>query len=132
MSGMGQEYIVEKILDKRETASGKIEYFLKWLGWPMEDNTWEPAEHLNCPELIAQFEKEMEERLEFQKDVEKPEKSLETQKDAKKSVTRMSNGILYKVPKVCGFDSGLEAERFRLQTRNAITHSDPNRINQRG
>lgn len=50
-------FAVESIVDKIVTPDGKVHYLLKWKGYPHSDNTWEPEENLNCPELMEKFEK---------------------------------------------------------------------------
>ncbi|XP_022218235.2 chromobox protein homolog 5-like [Drosophila obscura] len=63
------EYVVEFVIDRR-TIDGKREYYLKWQGYPEDENTWEPVENLeNCPELVAdcdaRLERQMNEMREF-------------------------------------------------------------------
>merc|ERR1712183_738556 len=62
-----EEYVVEKLLKHRTTKKNTIEYFLKWKGFPSEENTWEPAENLNCPDLIEAYKKDQMEKPEKKK-----------------------------------------------------------------
>ncbi|XP_045790920.1 chromo domain-containing protein LHP1-like isoform X1 [Trifolium pratense] len=49
-------YEVEVIRRKR-IRKGKLEYFVKWLGWDESANTWEPPENLvGVPDVIEAFE----------------------------------------------------------------------------
>jgi len=65
-------YIVEKVLDKRKTRSGKIQYLIKWQGYDEKDNTWEPAENVLSKHLITEFELE-------QKSLKKPSTACSSQ-----------------------------------------------------
>ncbi|VDN60926.1 unnamed protein product, partial [Dracunculus medinensis] len=49
------EYVVEKILDKRyNSKTKKTEYLIKWKGYNNpSDNTWEPEENCVCQFLIS-------------------------------------------------------------------------------
>jgi len=67
---VGEEYVVEKILDHRVTEAGKKEYLLKWKGYSDDDNTWEPCENLNCTKLMDSYENKM---LKIQKRKEEKE-----------------------------------------------------------
>ncbi|CAG7819494.1 unnamed protein product [Allacma fusca] len=50
-----QTYQVERIVDKR-IFKGKVEYLVKWSGYPESDNTWEPRSNFVSMELINHFE----------------------------------------------------------------------------
>jgi predicted SprT family Zn-dependent metalloprotease len=48
------EWDVEEILDSH-LADGQLQYLVKWLDFGPEDNSWQPATNLRCPEKLAEF-----------------------------------------------------------------------------
>lgn len=42
-------------------------YLVKWEGYDDSENTWEPVDHLNCNELLEEFERNLKEKKEPRK-----------------------------------------------------------------
>lgn len=103
-----EEFVVERVVDTR-MKSGKREYLLKWKGYPESENTWEPEENLDCPELINAYEekakKEREEKKK-RKTKESTDDESSTSSKKKKKVTEEEDN------RPRGFDRGLEPERI--------------------
>lgn len=53
-AGEEDAYEVETIVTERK-RKGTIEYYVKWKGYSSEENTWEPEDNLNCPEILAAY-----------------------------------------------------------------------------
>ena len=49
-----KEFIVEEILDSK-IVNRKLQYLIKWEGYGIEHNSWEPAGDVHAPERIADF-----------------------------------------------------------------------------
>lgn len=50
-------YAAEKLIDKRKRKNGKIEFLVKWKGWPSSDASWEPIKNILDHRLIEEFER---------------------------------------------------------------------------
>jgi len=101
----GEEFVVDKILDKR-VRNGKIEYYLSWKGFGPEENTWEPKENLDCPELIKAFEDKVKMKKEMSK---RKSGSGKEDEDGEPAAKKLHPGEDIR-PR--GFDRGLQAERI--------------------
>lgn len=52
-----QHYLIEEIIDHR-TRRGKLQYLVRWAGYPLHDATWEPEKKLlldNANEAISDY-----------------------------------------------------------------------------
>ncbi|KAJ0971137.1 hypothetical protein J5N97_019096 [Dioscorea zingiberensis] len=53
-------YEIEDIRKKR-IRKGKLQYLIKWRGWPETANTWEPLENIrSCSDIIDAFEERLQ------------------------------------------------------------------------
>lgn len=58
--GEQKEFEVEKIIEVHFKKNKKREFLIRWKGFTSADDTWEPEENLNCPELIEKFMQKVE------------------------------------------------------------------------
>jgi len=103
-----EEFSVEKVLDRR-IRNGKTEYLLKWKGYSNEDNTWEPVENLDCPDLISEYEENRKKKQESNKKEEKKRKS--THEDKKPGPLTKKKHV-EEDGKPRGFERGLDPEKI--------------------
>uniref|UniRef100_A0A2K6NVP6 Chromo domain-containing protein n=1 Tax=Rhinopithecus roxellana TaxID=61622 RepID=A0A2K6NVP6_RHIRO len=82
-----EEYVVEEVLDRR-VVEGK--------GFSDEDNTWEPEENLDCPDLLAEFLQSQETKSEGGKrkaDSDSEDKGEESKPKKKKDESEKPPGF---------------------------------------
>jgi len=111
-----EEFVVEKVVDTR-MRGGKREYLIKWKGYPDSENTWEPSENLDCPELIGAFEEKLKKDKDEKGKKRKIKDSTGGEKDDEGTSTTSSSSKKKKVQedeenKPRGFDRGLQPERI--------------------
>jgi hypothetical protein len=51
-----EEYEVEQLMAHRYHRQNKVlQYLVKWKGYPMSDNTWEPVDQIHAPDLLKTY-----------------------------------------------------------------------------
>jgi chromobox protein 5 len=79
-----ESYEVEKIIKKR-MKKGKVEYYVKWKGYGEAENTWEPEDNLECPDIVAAFEKNLDEEKPLKSAKKAPAPSSTASKRSRRS-----------------------------------------------
>jgi len=52
-----EQYEVEAIRSYQcQGRTKQLQYLIKWKGYPESNNMWEPANHVQAPQLIRQYE----------------------------------------------------------------------------
>jgi hypothetical protein len=63
-----KRYVIENILGKQGEGEN-VKYLVEWWGYPLDDATWEPKEHLmdQAPDVVEEYEKRAAKRVATQK-----------------------------------------------------------------
>ncbi|KAJ0762279.1 putative chromatin remodeling & transcriptional activation CHROMO-DOMAIN family [Helianthus annuus] len=57
---LADEFYQVEAIRKKRCHKGKVQYLVKWFGWPENTNTWEPVENLlSCSDLVDKFEESL-------------------------------------------------------------------------
>lgn len=100
-----EEYIVEKILNKR-IVDGRTQYLLKWNGYSNAENSWEPVENLACSDLIADFEGRLKKRIRKKRIIEPEDESGNSNSEDESEATESRSEITKPHSSLSGFGTG--------------------------
>ena len=134
-----EEYEVEKIVAQREAKNG-LEYYVKWLGWPESENTWEPEDHVIDCKMVMRVWRRQQQKQEGKQQKAKQEQMQQAQqwvkltscavpKGARTEVGRMSHGDEsdgegsdddFSAAALSESDSASESEQAAKPTGNAL------------
>uniref|UniRef100_UPI00398E9A98 chromobox protein homolog 7-like n=1 Tax=Pristiophorus japonicus TaxID=55135 RepID=UPI00398E9A98 len=78
LSAIGEQVFAVENIRKKRIRKGRVEYLVKWKGWPPKYSTWEPEDHILDPRLVMAYEeKEQKDRaLGYRKRGPKPKRFL--------------------------------------------------------
>ncbi|XP_075409701.1 chromobox protein homolog 7 isoform X2 [Tenrec ecaudatus] len=62
LSAIGEQVFAVESIRKKRVRKGKVEYLVKWKGWPPKYSTWEPEEHILDPRLVLAYEEKLTRR----------------------------------------------------------------------
>jgi hypothetical protein len=91
-------YTVEKILDKKVNKSGKNEYLVKWVGWNINESTWEPEANLvTVSEMVKEFNKKLQIEQKLTSDNDKTKTPQTSPSSVKKHTSTAKETIPVKI-----------------------------------
>jgi Chromo (CHRromatin Organisation MOdifier) domain len=97
------EYEVEAIIDSKKYKD-KVKFRVRWKGFDASDDTWEPEESLNCPDLIRAFMKKSKASPKKAAKKKKNYKDLDSEEDdtddSDYGAPKRSKGGEYEVEKI--------------------------------
>uniref|UniRef100_A0A8B9DY24 Chromobox 7 n=1 Tax=Anser cygnoides TaxID=8845 RepID=A0A8B9DY24_ANSCY len=108
LSAIGEQVFAVESIRKKRVRKGKVEYLVKWKGWPPKYSTWEPEDHILDPRLVVAYEeKEERDRASgYRKRGPKPKRLLLQQREAM-DPTCVDNSSLLRLSLQCCFPCGL-------------------------
>ncbi|XP_013384182.1 chromobox protein homolog 1-like isoform X2 [Lingula anatina] len=106
-----EEYEVERVVDVR-VRGGQREYLIKWKNYPDSENTWEPENNLDCPDLIADYEEKRKKEKDDKKKKQATKKKAEDRDDDEGTSKKKKKVAEEEEHKPRGFDRGLQPERI--------------------